>query len=702
MQRRDEILAKKAKLAELRRQREEREKKSKELSNRDVTGELSAETAATPPNRNIDRKDLDSVIDGLLGDRRSSQLGISSPSTRKSRPASTADVTQPEPDTATELSVKAPQAQTASSATQTLATVPAFVNYEFIPTTSPAPEVLSYSKAIQTSEFGSPPRRNNSQRGFHDSDSEESPSFDRSPRKLKRRSRREREREETLRQNLRKEIEEELSAAQKPVSDVATTEAKYPARPLTNEELNAVTASDDFLNFVERSSKVIERALDQDYNVLADYSLDGVAEVDSDEDGISGRAKGKKGRRTRQIAQFYDERWCKKRMISDIDFSSRFPELLLASYTKNISAPADPSGLLQVWNLHLHSRPEYTFHSTSDLLTAQFSPFHPSLLIGGSYSGQILLWDTRSRSKMPSQKTPLTGAASGGHTHPIYSIAMVGTQNANNIISCSTDGVVCSWTIDMLSQPQEFLTLTAPPPNKTEDLSPLCMAFPPADPTSFLVGTEEGTIYPCHRYDRAGAGAGTDIRLRFKGHTAPVTSLNFHPARGPIDFSDLFLSTGLDWSIKLWKSRPASSTSVAGSVATGAPGSNVEVVEPLLDISREDIVYDAKWSPQKPGVFSAVDGAGNLEVWDLTVDTEVPVAQTSPEPNKQAPSALAAKSLNKVAWEEKEGKRLATGGAAGVVNVFEVGSALSSEHVRTEEWTGLKRLTGRLGRRGGR
>lgn len=219
--------------------------------------------------------------------------------------------------------MKAPQAQTASSATQTLATVPAFVNYEFIPTTSPAPEVLSYSKAIQTSEFGSPTRRKNSQRGFHDSDSEESPSFDRSPRKLKLRSRREREREETLRQNLRKEIEEELSAAQKPVSDVATTEAKYPARPLTNEELNAVTASDDFLNFVERSSKVIERALDQDYNVLADYSLDGVAGVDSDEDGVSVRAKGKKGRRIRQIAQFYDERWCKKRMISDIDFSSR-------------------------------------------------------------------------------------------------------------------------------------------------------------------------------------------------------------------------------------------------------------------------------------------------------------------------------------------------------------------------------------------
>lgn len=254
----------------------------------------------------------------------------------------------------------------------------------------------------------------------------------------------------------------------------------------------------------------------------------------------------------------------------------------------------------------------------------------------------------------------------------------------------------------MLSQPQEYLPLTAPPPSKTEDLSPLCMAFPPADPTSFLVGTEEGTIYPCHRYDRAGAGAGTDTRLRYKGHTAPVTSLHFHPARGRIDFGDLFLSTGLDWSVKLWKSRPASSTSVVAPSAGNAAGKSSEIVDPLLDLSRDDVVYDAKWSPQRPGVFSAVDGAGSVEVWDLTADTEVPVARTSPEAHKQAQSTFAAKSLNKIAWEEKDGKRLATGGAAGVVTVFEVGSALSGESIRTEEWTGLKRLTSRLERAAGR
>jgi dynein intermediate chain len=90
--------------------------------------------------------------------------------------------------------------------------------------------------------------------------------------------------------------------------------------------------------------------------------------------------------------------------------------------------------------MHMHDRPEYIFHAQSDILTAKFSPFHPNLIIGGAYSGQVLLWDTRAKSA-PVQKTPLTGS---GHTHPVYSIDIVGTQNANNIISCSTGRWTCS------------------------------------------------------------------------------------------------------------------------------------------------------------------------------------------------------------------------------------------------------------------
>lgn len=250
----------------------------------------------------------------------------------------------------------------------------------------------------------------------------------------------------------------------------------------------------------------------------------------------------------------------------------------------------------------------------------------------------------------------------------------------------------------MLSLPQEYLELTTPPPSKTEDLSPNCMSFPSSDPTSFLVGTEEGTIYPCHRYDRAGAKAGVDNRLRYKSHAAPVMSLDFHPARGPVDLGDLVLSSALDWTVKLWKTRAPSSTSVATSTTSSIlnpTANNEQIAEPVLDMSREDLVYDARWSPHKPGVFSSVDGAGNVEVWDLTVDTEIPVTSITPEVSRSIHGGYAAKSLQKVTWEEREGRRLGVGGAAGVVTVFEVESELAGESVRNEEWTRMKRLVSR-------
>jgi dynein intermediate chain len=547
--------------------------------------------------------------------------------------------------------------------------------------------VFSYSKGVQTTGDWSPVRGRS--RIVTESDNEET-QLPSTP-NTKRLSRRERDREEELRQNLRKEIEEELKAAQDSLADGPiksypnNTAANFPVRALTDEELNAVTSSDDFKDFVERSTKVIERALDQEYDVLANYALNNIHGIEDDDDE-SGNTSGKGRRKVREIAQFYDERWSKKRMISSINFSPKFPELVLAAYTKNPSAPHDPDGLVQVWNLHLHDRPEFVFHAQSDVLVAKFSPFHPNLIIGGAYSGQVLLWDTRAKSA-PVQKTPLTGS---GHTHPVYSVDIVGTQNANNIISCSTDGVVCGWSVDMLAQPQEFLSLMTPPPAKTEDLSPTCLAFPQNDPTYFLVGSEEGTIFPCHRYDRAGAKAGVDQRVSYRGHAAPVMSLDFHPARGPIDLGDLFLSTSIDWSVKLWRMRAP-----ASAATTGITG-DVQTVAPLLDITREDVVYDAAWSPVKPAVFSLVDGAGHLEVWDLNSDTEVPVAKLQPSV-RHGGTSMMGKSLNRVAWEETEGKRLATGGINGAVTVFEVGPDLGGkDSARTEEWTSMKKTVARL------
>lgn len=41
------------------------------------------------------------------------------------------------------------------------------------------------------------------------------------------------------------------------------------------------------------------------------------------------------------------------------------------------------------------------------------------------------------------------------HTHPVYCVEMIGTQNAHNIITVSTDGKLCNWNLDMLKEPIE-------------------------------------------------------------------------------------------------------------------------------------------------------------------------------------------------------------------------------------------------------
>ncbi|CAG8747727.1 11117_t:CDS:2, partial [Acaulospora colombiana] len=252
-------------------------------------------------------------------------------------------------------------------------------------------------------------------------------------------------------------------------------------------------------------------------------------------------------------------RWSKNRFVTDVNWSSRNPELSVASYNKNPFNMNDPDGIVLVWNLRLVERPEFIFHSqaSSYVLTTMFSDFHPNYVIGGTYSGQILLWDTRAKC-LPVLKTPLS---SNGHTHPVYSMQMVGTQNAHNLITASTDGLVCSWQLDMLLQPTETLELVHSEHNKTEEVSVTSFCFPENESSAFWVGTEEGNVYQANRFGHAGGKAGINPYDFYKGHWGPVTGLHFHPLAGPIDFSDLFLTSSVDWTVKLWKAKSISKPS---------------------------------------------------------------------------------------------------------------------------------------------
>uniref|UniRef100_A0A8D2ZTD3 Dynein cytoplasmic 1 intermediate chain 2 n=1 Tax=Scophthalmus maximus TaxID=52904 RepID=A0A8D2ZTD3_SCOMX len=449
---------------------------------------------------------------------------------------------------------------------------------------------------------------------------------------------------ETLTHSDRKadEEEDEEITAPPPVDDSqeekdeqGEQQEEETPKELTEEEKLQVLHSDEFLSFFERGSRIVERAL-AEQDVCFDYSGKDLEDKEGD---LQAGAKLVLNR------QFADERWTKNRVVTCLDWSPQYPELLVASYNNNEDAPHEPDGVALVWNMkYKKDTPEYIFHCQSEVMSAGFAKFHPNLVVGGTYSGQIVLWDNRSNKRTPVQRTPLSAAA---HTHPIYCVSVVGTQNANNLISISTDGKMCSWSLDMLSQPQDSLELVF---KQSKAVAVTSMAFPLGDVNNFVVGSEDGSVYTACRH-----GSKAGITEVFEGHHGPVTGLSCHSAGGPVDFSHLFISSSFDWTVKLWSTKST---------------------RPLYSFEDScDYVYDAMWSPTHPALFACVDLAGRLDLWNLNNDTEVPTASVCVEGSP---------ALNRVRWAHT-GKEIATGDSEGQVQVYDVGEQICVP--KADEWT---------------
>lgn len=283
-----------------------------------------SQLAQPTPSRTDQKKEIDAIFGALGLSDRPGSTGPSSPSQRATpRPTSVISASQlSASDNEVPTSTYTAPSGMVDRDMQTLSIGPLATVFEFDAEPKPEKEVITYSKGVQTSMDWSPPKS----RGAGGSDSERDESPTRTPRGNKRLSRRQKERDEEIRANLRKEIEEEIRVAQQSGPDATGQtggKENFPFKTLNNEELSAVESSEEFIGFVERSTKVLERALDQQlgYDILADYALGGL-DVDEEDEGY-GSSGGKKGRRVKEIAQFWDERWSKKRMISDLGFSTK-------------------------------------------------------------------------------------------------------------------------------------------------------------------------------------------------------------------------------------------------------------------------------------------------------------------------------------------------------------------------------------------
>lgn len=452
---------------------------------------------------------------------------------------------------------------------------------------------------------------------------------------------------------------------------------------LTEEEIKLTLSSKPFYNFINSASKKVERLLGAP--LLADLLVDDAAyyaDKESKKDATTSTREKEHSLIAAQVS-FSFPKWTSDRDVTSLDWSPHHRgEMMLASYhmpysskssmrTTAISGLAsnttssaslfprsksemiESDGLAILWNLTMPSRPEHIFTCGSPVLSAKFHPMEGPLVVGGCYSGQIVVWDVRN-GRLPVQRSTLNilggNAGIGGHVHSIVGLEALDS----GFVSASSDGTINFWSFANLIEPAETLVI----PNA--HISSISVV--PSSQT-ILVGDENGSIYGVVSQSSSGGRSVKRSIVNLDNsksnqsdssrHYGNVTGLATKPtmkgdntigiSKGfPRGINGLFMSCGVDWTTKLWA--PAYSD------------------KPLLNFLSHsyDYMSDVQWNPNHPTVFATASSNGTLGLWNLATSLDEPITglqglllEKSDE-NPHQPSH----GVNKIKWS-RDGKRIA-------------------------------------------
>ena len=355
------------------------------------------------------------------------------------------------------------------------------------------------------------------------------------------------------------------------------------------------------------------------------------------------------------LLEFYDKS-TESRTISALEWSIKYPELLLSCYSQRTDEFFNQqNGLIHIWNLANRNEPEFKFTNQAEITSAIFHPYNPRLIIGGTETGIVMVWDTRGK-QTPIAKTPLgVGGNSGSksHTSDITCLGVIGSMNSSHIISLS-NGIICLWSLSNMSSPVKKIELKGQERKDNDvlnELNVLSMGMQQNDTNNLLIGCDNNNIYQIALNDDPSSNY---MLNSFKSHEGPVYSIDYHPN----EFSHIFATSSADWTTKIWsKQNPK---------------------EPIMTLENSDnYVYCCKWSPTHPSILATGDGDGYLDIMDLNKDIESPKVH----------SKLGDYAISKLCWTE-DGKRITVGDNNGKIQLFGLDKKLyisNSEDVKKFE-----------------
>ena len=261
-------------------------------------------------------------------------------------------------------------------------------------------------------------------------------------------------------------------------------------------------------------------------------------------------------------------------------------------------------GLVLFWSLRNPEYPEKVLRTPSPVTSMEFSLLSPMLLAVGLQSGDVNIYDVKREGA--SWSVPVETSAGlpmgQGHTDSVWQVKWVprGTDRVETLVSISSDGRVLQWSIKKGLSVSCLMRLARSGQSDgwiSRQASGTCFDFSPIDPTTYVVGTEEGTLHKCS------VSYSEQYLETYVPHSGPVYKVKCSP-RWP----QLFLTCSADWSLGLYhinvKQRPIFQMRASG---------------------EDFAVTDVCWCPDNSTVFAAVTQNGMLQIWDLSVSCLDPV-----------------------------------------------------------------------------
>ncbi|KAM6110344.1 cytoplasmic dynein 2 intermediate chain 2 [Pterocles gutturalis] len=328
------------------------------------------------------------------------------------------------------------------------------------------------------------------------------------------------------------------------------------------------------------------------------------------------------------------------------------------------------------WNLDRRGLnpqcPDLVVDVPSSVMCLAFHPSRPSLIAGGLFSGELVVWDT-SRREDPVMWS--TGMTDDTHTDPVYQVNWLPDAkhgNHSRLLSVSTDGKILVWREKRdgrLALAEGFALVAQQIPRSSQlkkftqgeaAVGVTSLSFSHFDPRVFVVGVEGGYSLKCSTAAETLAlhrtGSSVPLRapaeLAFSPHGGLVYSVSCSPFHRQV--LNLFLSCGTDGQVHLH---------------------SMLQTQPLLSLQlSEKYLFCVRWSPVRPLVFAAASGEGDVHLFDFEKSSQKPAVSL-----KQAVGECPVYCLE---FNVKQTGLLAAGDAAGTVKVWQLSSDLTEQGAR--------------------